>query len=163
MSLISRYIFRETFVAWFLVTAVLFVILMSNQFAQILDDAAAGRLPRDAVFAILGLTSLRYVTVLTPIGLFLGVMLALARLNRDSEMAALASCGIGPARLLGPVSLLTLLLSGSVAWLALDKTPDSLRSIEEIKQRAQDELELGVLESGRFTSPDSGDTIVYAQ
>ena len=93
MSLISRYIFRETFAAWLTVMVVLFVILMSNQFAEILDDAAVGRLPRDAVFAILSLTSLRYLMVLTPIGLFLGVMLALARLNRDSEMAALAACG----------------------------------------------------------------------
>lgn len=146
-----------------MVTMVLFVILMSNQFAEILDDAAAGRLPRDTVFAILGLSSLRYITVLTPIGLFLGVMLALARLNRDSEMAALAACGVGPVRLLGPISVLTLALSASVAWLALVQTPDASRSIEEIKLRAQDELELGVLESGKFTSPDSGDTIIYAQ
>jgi lipopolysaccharide export system permease protein len=146
-----------------MVTMVLFVILMSNQFAEILDDAAAGRLPRDAVFAILGLSSLHYITVLTPIGLFLGVMLALARLNRDSEMAALAACGIGPARLLGPISVLTLALSVSVAWLALVQTPGASRSIEEIKLRAQEELELGVLESGKFTSPDSGDTIIYAK
>jgi len=146
-----------------MVTMVLFVILMSNQFAEILDDAAAGRLPRDTVFAILGLSSLRYITVLTPIGLFLGVMLALARFNRDSEMAALAACGVGPARLLGPISVLTLALSASVAWLALVQMPGAARSIEEIKLRAQDELELGVLESGKFTSPDSGDTIVYAK
>jgi len=163
LNLISRYILRETLVAWLTVTMVLFVILMSNQFAEILNDAAAGRLPRDAVFAILSLSSLSYITVLTPIGLFLGVMLALARLNRDSEMAALAACGIGPARLLGPISVLTLALSASVAWLALVQTPSASRSIEEIKLRAQDELELGVLESGKFTSPDSGDTIVYAK
>jgi lipopolysaccharide export system permease protein len=136
---------------------------MSNQFAEILDDAAAGRLPKDAVFAILTLTSLRYITVHTPLGLFLGVMLALARLNRDSERAALAACGIGPAQLLGPISVLTIALSVAVAWLALKQTPDASRSIEEIKLRAQEELELGVLESGKFTSPDSGDTIIYAK
>ena len=78
MTVVSRYIFRETFGAWLMVTGVLFVILMSNQFAEILDDAAVGRLPRDAVFSILGLTSLRYLTALIPIGLFLGVILALS-------------------------------------------------------------------------------------
>jgi lipopolysaccharide export system permease protein len=163
LNLISRYIFRETFAAWFMVTLILFTILMSNQFAEILDDAATGRLPRDAVFAILGLTSLRYLTVLTPIGLFLGVMLALARLNRDSEMAALAACGIGPGSLLRPISFLTVLLSGSVAWLALVQAPDAARTIEEIKQLAEEELELGILESGKFTTPDSGETIIYAK
>ena len=58
---------------------------MAKQFADILGDAAAHRLPRDAVWSIFALTSMRYVTLLSPIALFLGVMLALARLNRDGE------------------------------------------------------------------------------
>ena len=163
MNLLNRYILRETFSAWLVVTFVLFVILMSNQFAEILDDAATNQLPKDAVFAVFSLTSLQYITFLTPIGLFLGVMLALARFNRDSEMAAMASCGVGPARLLGPISVLTALLAITVAWLALVRTPDASRQIEDIKVQAREDLEIGVLESGVFTSPDSGDTIVYAQ
>jgi lipopolysaccharide export system permease protein len=163
VSLISRYVLRETFAAWLVVTAVLFVILMTNQFAEILNDAAADRLPKDAVFGILRLTSLRFVTVLTPIGLFLGIMLALARLNRDSEMAALGACGVGPLRLLVPISGLTVMLAVGVAWLALVRTPEASREIEGIRAQAQEDLELGVLESGRFTTPDSGNTVIYAR
>jgi len=163
VNLINRYVLREAFSAWLVVTLVLFVILMSNQFAEILDDAATNQLPKDAVFAVLSLTSLQYITLLTPIGLFLGIMLALARFNRDSEMAAMASCGVGPTRLLGPISVLTILLSIGVAWLSLVRTPEASRQIEEIKLQAREDLELGVLESGKFITPDSGDTIVYAQ
>ncbi len=163
MNLVARYVLRETFGAWLVVTLVLFVILMTNQFAEILDDAAADQLPRDAVFGVLGLTSLRYITMLTPIGLFLGIMLALARLNRDSEMAALAACGIGPLRLLGPISLLTGVLAVALAWLSLFRTPDATREIEDIKARAAEELELGVLQAGQFTTPGSGDTVIYAE
>ncbi len=123
MSLITRYILREVFGAWLIVIAVLFVILMTNQFAEILGDAAADRLPRDAVFAIFSLTSLRFATLLSPIALFLGVMLALARLNRDCEMAALSACGVGPGRLLVPVLTLTGVLAAALAWLALFLTP----------------------------------------
>lgn len=163
MSLISRYILRETLSAWIVVTTVLFLILMSNQFAEILGDAAADQLPKDAVFGVLGLASLQYVTALTPIGLFLGIMLALARLNRDSETAALMACGIGPVKMLGPVGLLTVVLAAGLAWLALVRTPEASRRIEEIKFQAQERLELGVLESGRFTTPDAGETIIYAR
>ena len=162
MNLIARYVLRETFGAWLVVTLVLFVILMTNQFAEILDDAAADQLPREAVFGVLGLTSLRYITMLTPIGLFLGIMVALARLNRDSEMSALAACGVGPMRLLGPISLLTVALAVGLTWLSLFRTPDAIREIEDIKARAQDELELGVLQAGQFTTPGSGDTVIYA-
>ena len=102
MSLITRYLLRETSGAWLVVIAVLFLIFMTNQFADILGDAAANRLPREAVFAVFALTSMSYLTALTPIAHFLGVMFALARLSRDSEMAALAACGIGPVQLLAP-------------------------------------------------------------
>jgi len=163
VSLITRYILREVFGAWLIVIAVLFVILMTNQFAEILGDAAADRLPRDAVFAIFSLTSLRFATLLSPIALFLGVMLALARLNRDCEMAALSACGVGPGRLLVPVLTLTGVLAAALAWLALFLTPTASGRIEEIKFRAEQDMQLGALEAGTFMSPDSGSTVLYAR
>jgi len=163
VSLISRYVLRETFGAWLIVIAVLFLIVMANQFADILGDAAANRLPRDAVFAIFSLTSLSYITLLTPIALFLGVMLALARLNRDCEMSALSACGVGPGRLLVPVLSLTAVIAAVLSWLVLDLTPTASRRIEEIKFRAEQDLQLGTLQAGKFASPDSGSTVLYAR
>lgn len=163
MTLISRYILRETSFSFVVVISVLLMIFMSNQFAEILGDAAADKLPREAVFAIFGLTFLRYLTLLAPIGLLLGVMLALARLNRDSEMAALVACGVGPGRLLRPISVLTVALATGVAWLALIEAPDASRSIERIRFEATESLELSALEAGRFLSPDSGRTVLYAR
>ena len=163
MNLIGRYIFREAFGSWLMVLTVLFLIFMTNQLADILGDAAANRLPRDAVLAIFALTALRYLTLLTPITLFLGVTLALARLNRDGEMAALAACGVGAGRLLVPVGALTVLLAGALAWLAFVSTPAASQRMEEIRFRAEQNVELAAIEAGRFTSPDSGDTVLYAR
>ena len=163
MNLIGRYIFREAFGSWFVVMAVLFLIFMTNQLADILGDAAADRLPRDAVLAIFALTALRYLTLLTPIALFLGVMLALARLNRDGEMAALSSCGIGLTRLLVPIGGFTLLLAIGLTWLALVLTPAAIRRIEEIRFSAEQNVELSAIEAGKFNSPDSGETVLYAR
>jgi lipopolysaccharide export system permease protein len=163
LSLISRYVLRECFGAWLIVTAVLFVILMSNQFAAILGDAAADELPREAVFSVLGLTALRYLTLLAPIGLFLGTMFALARLTRDSEMTALSACGVGPVRLLGPIGLLTLVLAAVSTWLVLVQTPAASRRIAEIRDQAREAVQLSALEPGQFASPDSGDTVLYAR
>jgi len=161
VSLISRYILRETFGTWLVSITVLFSLFMTNSFAEILGDAAANRLPRDAVLAIFSLTSLRYVTLLSPIALFLGVMLALARLNRDCEMAALSACGVGPGRLLSPVLTLTVVLAAVLSWLSLVLTPGASARIEGIKRKAEQEMQLGALEPGKFMSPDAGETVLY--
>jgi lipopolysaccharide export system permease protein len=161
--LLGRYIFREAFGSWLMVMAVLFLIFMTNQLADILGDAAADRLPRTAVLAIFGLTALRYLTLLAPITLFLGVTLALARLNRDGEMAALSACGVGFGRLLVPIGTLAVLLAVGLSWLALVATPAASRRIEEIRFQAEQNVELAAIEAGRFTSPDSGDTVLYAR
>ncbi len=163
MNLIGRYIFREAFGSWLMVMAVLFLIFMTNQLADILGDAAADRFPRDAVLAILGLTALRYLMLLTPITLFLGVTLALARLNRDGEMAALSACGFGSTRLLVPIGAFTALLAIGLAWLALEATPAASRRIEEIRFSAEQNVELTAVEPGKFTTPDSGETVLYAR
>jgi len=163
VNLIDRYIFREAFGSWLMVMAVLFMIFMTNQLADILGDAAAERLPREAVFAIFGLTALRYLTLLMPITLFLGITLALARLNRDGEMAALSACGIGSARLLVPIGSFTLVLALGLSWLALVSTPAASRRIEAIRFQAEQNVELAAIEPGKFTSPDSGDTVLYAR
>ena len=163
MNLIDRYIFREAFGSWLIVMLVLFVIFMTNQLADILGDAAADRLPREAVLAIFGFTALRYLTLLMPITLFLGVTLALARLNRDGEMAALSACGIGLTRLLVPIGAFTLLLAVGLTWLAMVLTPAASRRIEEIRFQAEQNVELTAIEAGTFTSPDSGETVLYAR
>jgi lipopolysaccharide export system permease protein len=163
VNLIGRYIFREAFGSWLAVMAVLFVIFMTNQLADILGDAAADRLPREAVLAIFGLTALRYLTLLMPITLFLGITLALARLNRDGEMAALSACGIGAGRLLVPIGALTLLLALGLTWLAMVLTPAASRRIEEIRFSAEQNVELSAIQAGKFMSPDDGATVLYAE
>jgi lipopolysaccharide export system permease protein len=159
--LIGRYIFREAFGSWLMVLTVLFFIFMTNQLADILGDAAANRLPRDAVLAIFGLAALRNLTLLMPITLFLGVTLALARLNRDGEMSALAACGIGAGKLLVPIGAFAVLLAAALAWLVFVSTPAANQRMEEIRFRAEQNVELGAIEAGKFTSPDSGDTVLY--
>ena len=89
--ILDRYIFREVATSWIAVTVVLLFILLTNQFARVLGDVAKDKLPRDAIFEIIGLTGLQYLTILVPIGLFLAILLALGRLNADSEMPAMSA------------------------------------------------------------------------
>jgi lipopolysaccharide export system permease protein len=159
--ILDRYIFREIAVTWFAVTGVLLFVLLTNQFARVLGQAAADRLPKAAVFTMLWLTSVQYLTVLIPIGLFLAVMLALARLYRDSEMTALMACGAGPRRLYRPVLVLSMLLVALVGWLSLDIGPRAAQEARTIREAAS--RQLGSLEPGRFVGAGAGSAVFHAE
>jgi lipopolysaccharide export system permease protein len=162
-GILQRYVFRETLQTWLVVTVVLLLILVTNQFAAVLGDAAANKLPRGAILQVLGLTTVQYLTILIPVGFFLAIMLALARLYHDSEMAAMMSCGVGPAQLYRAVLTLGGVLAVVVAVLALVVSPAALRQVEIFAAQAKREASIGLLEAGRFISFANGTAALYAE
>ena len=112
LTRLDRYLLREAAVTFTAVTGVLLVILLSNQLARILGQAAQAELSGRIVLALVGLTTLQQLTILLPVGLFLGIVLALGRLYHESEMTAVGACGIGPLSIYRPVVLLAVM----VAW-----------------------------------------------
>lgn len=148
---------------WLAVTTVLLFILLTNQFARVLGDVANNKLPRDAVFQVIGLTALQYLTILVPIALFLSVMLALGRLYRDSEMPAMMACRVGPSGVYRPLALLLLPLTLGVGWLAMDIGPQALAAVERIAAEARRQADLASIEAGKFTGDSADGAVVYAE
>jgi lipopolysaccharide export system permease protein len=161
--ILDRYIFREIAQSWLAVTMVLLAILLTNQFARVLGDVAKDKLPKDAIFQIIGLTGLQYLTILVPIGLFLAIMLALGRLYRDSELPAMMACRVGPLDIYRPLSWLLIPLALAVGWLAMDVAPMALTEIERISVEARRQADLSSIEPGRFTSDNRAGSVVYAE
>ena len=161
--ILDRYIFREIAQSWLAVTMVLLAILLTNQFARVLGDVAKDKLPKDAIFQIIGLTALQYLTILVPIALFLAVMLALGRLYRDSELPAMMACSVGPADIYRPLLWLLIPLSLAVGWLATEIAPTALTEIERIGVEARRQADLASIEPGRFTADSREGAVVYAE
>lgn len=163
LRILDRYIFRETLQTWLSVTLVLLAILLSNQFARVLGDAARDKIAKDAVFSVIGLTALQYMTIIVPFGLFLAIMLALARLYSDSELPAMMACRVGPSGLFRPIAWLAVPLAAFVAWLALVVAPDSLQRIEIIGAETQRQMDLSALEAGRFVQAGSDGAVIFSE
>ena len=70
------------------------------------------------MFALIGLTTAGNLSVIVPIGFFLAIMLALGRLYHESEMAAIQSCGVGPAGLFRPIAVLGVVIVSLLTWLS---------------------------------------------
>ena len=163
LGIIDRYILREVGLSWLAVTAVLLAILVSNQLAQVLGQAAERGYPREVILGLIGLMSIQNGTYVIPVGLLLGIVLALGRLYHESEMAALRACGVGPLRLLRPVGLLALAVTLLLGWLALDAAPYSFGRAQEIQREAVKAAEFGMLEPGKFHTFAHGSAVFYAE
>jgi lipopolysaccharide export system permease protein len=150
-------------VTWVAVTAVLLVILLSNQLARVLSQAAANEFPQGVVLALIGLTSASYLTVIVPIGFFLAIMLALGRLYHESEMAAMQSCGVGVPQLYKPIALLGVVIALLLVWLSFWAIPSAVARAQEIRASAYRDAQLGMLEPGRFRTFGSGNVVFYAE
>ncbi len=163
LTQLDRYLLREVAQAFVAVTGVLLAILLSNQLARVLAQAAEGGFPGSVVLALIGLTTLQQLTVLVPIGLFLGIVLALGRLYHESEMTAMSACGVGPVSIYRPILLLTLFVVALLALLSFRIVPAAGLRAQEIRIEALRAAQFGALEAGRFRSFAGGDAVFYAE
>jgi lipopolysaccharide export system permease protein len=163
LSRLDRYLLREVAWTFVAVTGVLLVVLLSNQFARVLGQAATNDFPGNIVLTLIGLTTLQQLTVLVPIGLFLGIVLALGRLYHESEMTAMTACGVGPLRVFRPIALLTLLVAALLALLSFRTVPAAWSRSNELRVEATRAAQFGALQPGRFRSFAGGEAVFYAE
>ena len=163
IRIVDRYLARETALTIAAVTGVLMLILLSNKFAGLLGDAAAGRLPRETVFTLLGLASIKFFIVVVPVATFLAIMLSLGRFYRDSEMTTLMACGVGPMQVYRPLMVIALLLAAVLAVLSLQVSPWAERMTRIVNTAGAHDAEVGSFESGRFKVDDNGQGALYAE
>lgn len=149
--------------AWLVVTGVLLVILLANQVVGVLERAAANQYPQSVVLELIVLGALQNLSVLLPVGLLLGVVLAFGRLYHDSEMAAAFACGAGPANVYAPVALLAVLVTAGLAWLTLSLAPDATARALSLRSEALRAGQFAPIASGKFRSFGGGNAVVYAQ
>ncbi|HSN16647.1 MAG TPA: LPS export ABC transporter permease LptF [Gammaproteobacteria bacterium] len=163
IRIVDRYLARETALATAAVTGVLMLILLSNKFASLLGDAAAGRLPRETVFTLLALASIKFFIVVVPVATFLAIMLALGRLYRDSEMTTLMACGVGPLQIYRPLMIIAALLAAGLAVLSLQVSPWAERMTRIVNSAGMHDALISSFESGRFKVNDDGRGALYAE
>ena len=161
-KILSRYIFREVVVTSVVVTAVLLVVLLADQVAAVLERAAVNQFPQSVVLQLIWLGALQNLSILLPVGLLLGVVLAFGRMYHDSEMAAALACGVGPGIVYRPVVLLAILVAAALAWLTLSLSPDATAQTFSLRSAAARAGRFAAIAPGKFRA-FGGTAVVYAE
>ncbi|MFU8832656.1 MAG: LPS export ABC transporter permease LptF [Wenzhouxiangella sp.] len=161
MLILQRYLLREGLVASVLSLLVFLGVILALFLAELLGDAAQGRLPAASILALLALRIPEAVLLIGPLALMIGLLLSFGRLAEQSEVVVMRAGGASFARCLAPVLLLASLWSaalfGVAGWLAptaIDRTAGLLADA------ARFALVAG-LQPGQFENLDHGRLTIY--
>ncbi len=161
--IIDRFLIWEVLKTLLSVAGVLMLILASNRLVRYLADAAAGKVSGDVVFQLLGLKSLGYLGLLLAPAFFIAVLLALGRMYKDNEVAALGACGVGLSRLYRGVVLLALPATLAVAALSFYVMPWAEEQGYVIQHQQKQSPEIRGISPGRFNEFGNGRIVFYVE
>jgi lipopolysaccharide export system permease protein len=161
--IVNRYVFREVLQIFVAVLAVLLMIYVSNRFVRYLAEAASGYISSDVIVQLILLKLAQNMSVLLPLALYLAVLLALGRLYRDSEIIAMAACGIGVRKLTYALLWFALGFALLAASMSLYFSPQAARLQAIVFEQAKGKAQVGGIQAGRFREFGSGDRVVYVE
>jgi lipopolysaccharide export system permease protein len=161
MMKLDRYLIREFAQSTFAVLVVVLIVLLGGAFADVLGDVARGKVPPGMLLAQLGLVFLKWLPLILPLAVMLGLMLAMGRLYRDAEMPVLVSIGVGPRRMLRPLAWMALPVVAGVGLCSLWLGPWADRVSERMIEEAGRNLLIAGMEPGRFTELPGGGGVIY--
>ncbi len=160
MPKLDRYLFREFAQSFVATLIVLLVVSLGGVLTDLLGKIAEGKVPAGLMFSQLALRLLNFLPLILPLALMLGLLLAFARLYRDSEMPVLASIGVGPRRLLRPLLMLVAPVVAVIGLLSLWLGPWADRTRVRMVEQANRSLIVAGLDAGKFTTLPNG-SVVY--
>ena len=153
LSIIDRYILRETLRMVFLSLLVFTFILMIDPIMSVaqtlitkgVDGWTIARLMLTLVPQGLGVT--------IPMAVLIGLLMGLGRLSGDRETVALQACGISIYRMLRPVAVLGAVAMAATTYVLIVAVPDANQAFREIifrtmATRAEDEVKPRVFYDG---------------
>jgi lipopolysaccharide export system permease protein len=161
MNIFQRSLMREFTSIGIGVCGVLIAIIVTRQFTLLLGRAARGNVEPEAVTALLGFGLLSYLPVVLCLALFISVLLALTRSNRDSEMQVWFASGQSLSAWIGPVLRFGIPIAIMTAALSLFLTPWSLRQSAEYQRLLQSKDEVSRMTPGTFFESRSSQRVAF--
>lgn len=158
--IIRRYLVKQVVSTSLVVIALLTLIMMGGRLIKYFGVAAQGRLDAGILFSIIGYRLPEFLTLILPLGFFIGLILVFGRLYVDHEMAVLNGSGISRhqlARLLIPLTLVYLMAQG---FLMLWASPWGIRQFEALTTSQAVRTGFDLVRPKEFIS--SGPYTIYA-
>ncbi|MBT1452518.1 LPS export ABC transporter permease LptF [Glaciecola sp. XM2] len=159
--LIFRYLLRETFKSQIAVFFILMTIFITLRFVRVLGDATDGNVPADLIVGFITLYSPVLASLVLPISLFLGVMLAHGRMYVESEMTVLRACGVSEWYVTRVTLFFSLVIAAITAVVTLYLAPLALEKEYQLKEDAAASSGIAAVVPGRFQQTGDSKAVIF--
>lgn len=159
-NIADRYVLVELLKPFFAGVVAFMIIMISNTLYIFMDLIVKSHAGVGVVIRVL-LYSLPAIIVVTlPVAYMFATLLALGRLGRDSEIIAMRACGVSLSRIIVPVIVLSLIISGIGFWIQENMVPWANQQTVELLKDMMKREPLKALQEKQFISSDKRDFYV---
>lgn len=159
--MIFRYLLKETLKSQLAVFFILMVIFVTQRFVRVLAEASNGDIPASLVLGFLALKAPALASLILPLSLFLGIMLAYGRMYVDSEMVVLRACGISEWYVTRVTLVLAVVMSAICASLTMYAAPMAKETEYQLEEKLSAEAGLSTLIPGRFQQTANKKAVMF--
>ena len=163
LTILDRYLFKETLLTFIAVISVLMLIIISQLFVRLLNKVIEGVISADTILPLLGLVVIKTLVQLLPAALLIAVMLTMGRLYQDSEIAAFRACGVSFLQICRPLVLLATPMVIGLLGLVLYILPLTVRVADEMQIQAKRNTNISGVLTGQFIDAGRDGWVVFVE
>lgn len=142
---------------------VILTIVLTMFLIRTVGQAASGAIAPQDVVLLLGYVALGHLPTMMALSLFVGVVVTLGRMYRDSEMAIWFASGVGLSRFVRPVLRTGLPVLLVIALLLLVVWPWGNKNSIELRDRYQQRSDLSRVTPGVFQTNSDGRRVFFIE
>lgn len=141
----------------------LLFILVTVVLVRLLSQAAGGRVPPDAVLALIGFSTLNHLPVILALSMFVAVLLSVTRSYRDSEMVVWFASGVPLTAWVIPVLQFAIPGVALIAVLSLSLSPWAQGQATEYRKRLETRDEISQVLPGAFRESSGAQRVFFVE
>jgi len=138
-------------------------VVVAQRAGYLIQLAAKGILPNDAITTILGFNLIRFLPMLLSLSLFLSILLTLSRWYRDSEMVIWFSSGLSIQSWIRPILVFAAPIITLISILSLFITPWATNKVEAYKEQLESRDDLSAISPGVFKESAHADRVFFVE
>ena len=138
-------------------------IVIAQRAGYLIQLAAKGILPNDAITTLLGFNMVKFLPLLLSLTLFLSILMTLSRWYRDSEMVIWFSAGLSINSWIRPVLTFAIPVIAVISVLSLLIMPWATNKGEDYRTQLESRDDLASISPGVFKESSSADRVFFIE